>query len=142
MGRYEFWTHGVDTVVEFPNKTAEVRHAGWGTLIRQAAGTDNWFHIAIPSAKIIDKPLAKMREIHLRAEVNESAQIDLIHFRDDGKLIFSKAVSFTNRVVDEVFQRDDLPIEGAISLCIHVTFLSGSHLGYIIVRSAGGAFLT
>ena len=141
MVTYEFWTHGVDTVVEFPNRAAEVRHAGWGTLIRQAAGTDNWFHIAIPSAKIINNP-AKMREIRLRAEVNECARIDLIHFRDDGKLIFSKAVSFTNGIVDEVFQSDDLPIEGGISLCIHVTFLSGSCLGHIMVRSAGGAFLT
>ena len=142
MARYEFWTHGVDTVIEFPNRTAEVRHAGWGTLVRQAACTDNWFHIAIPSAKIINNALAKMREIRLRAEVNEAARIDLIHLRDDEKLVFSQAVSLTNQMVDEVFQRADLPIEGGISLCIHVTFLSGSRLGYIMIRSAGGAFLT
>ena len=142
MTRYEFWAHGVETVVEFPDRTAEVRHAGWGTLIRQAAGTDNWFHIAIPSAKIIDNSVTKMCEIRLRAEVNENAQIDLIHFRDDGKLIFSQAVNFMNQNVDEVFPSDDLPIEGGISLCIHVRFLSGSRLGYIIVKSAGGAFLT
>lgn len=141
MARYEFWTHGAATIVEYPERTTEILHTGWGTRVRQAAGTDNWFHIAIPSAKIIDSDNARMRAIRLRAEVNENARIDIIHFRDDDKLVWGKAVSFTDRVVDEVFQRADLPISGGIALCVHVSFLTGSPIGQIVFRGAGGAFL-
>lgn len=142
MARHEYWTHGVDTIVEFPDRATEIRHAGWGTRVRQAANTDNWFHIALPSAKVINTKNAIMREVHLRAEVNENARVDLIHFRNDGNLVFSKDVSFTDRAIDQVFQRADLPLEGALTLCVHVTFLTGAPIGQVIIRSAGAAFLT
>lgn len=142
MARHEYWTHGVDTIVEFPDRATEILHAGWGTRVRQAANTDNWFHIALPSAKIINSETAIMREIRLRAEVNENARVDLIHFRDDGKRVFSQAVSFTDRTIDHVFQRADLPIEGGLTLCIHIAFLTGTPIGQVIFRSAGAAFLT
>lgn len=142
MARYELWTHGVNTIVEYPDRTTEIRHAGWGTLVRQAAKSDNWFHIPVPSAKIINSRSAIMREIRVRADVNENARIDLIHFRDDGDLVFAKSVSFTDRSVDEVFQRADLLIKGGVTLCVHITFLTGCPTGTVIFRSAGAAFLT
>ncbi len=142
MARHEYWTHGVDTIVEFPNRAAEIRHAGWGTRIRQAENTDNWFHIALPSAKVINNKSAIMREVRLRAEVNENARLDLIHFRDDGRLVFSKEVSFTDTTIDQVFQRADLPLEGGLTMCVHIAFLTGAPLGQVIFRSAGAAFLT
>jgi hypothetical protein len=142
MARYEFWTHGVNTAVEFPSRAAEIRRAGWGTLVRQPANTDNWFHIALPTAKVVNNESALMREIHLKAEVNENARIDMIHCRDDGKLAFSRAVSFTDRVVDQVFQSADFPMSGGLALCIHIDFLTGTPMGQVIFRSAGAAFLT
>ena len=142
MARHEYWTHGVDTIVEFPDRATEIRHAGWGTRVRQAAHTDNWLHIALPSGKVIHSEDAIMREVRLRAEVNDIASVDLIQFRDDEKLVFSKEVSFTDRPIDQVFQRADLPLEGALTLCVHVTFLTGAPIGQVIVRSAGAAFLT
>jgi hypothetical protein len=141
MARHELWTHGVNTIVEFPSRTTEIRHAGWGTLVSQVQNTDNWFHIPMPSLKMIDNKNAIMREIRLKAEVNENARVDLVHIREDRALIFSRVVSFTDTAIDEVFQRADFPIQGGVTLCIHISFLTGSPIGTAIFRSAGAAFL-
>jgi hypothetical protein len=139
---YEFWTHGVNTIVEFPSRATEIRHAGWGTLVRQAANTDNWFHIALPSPRIImDDEHVFIREIRLRAEVNENARVDYIHSRRDGELFFSQEVMFTDRTIDEVFQVDpNRPVQGGITLAIHIMFLTGTPIGQAIFRSAGALF--
>lgn len=141
MARYDFWTHGVDTVVESPAHTTEIRHAGWGTLVRQQANTENWFHIPIPTPTVLeDDSSVSLQYIRLRAEVNENATIDLVHFRDDGRLIHSEAVSLTNRIVDQRFDNPNREIEGGLTMCIHVRFLTGTPLGQVIFRGAGARF--
>ena len=112
MARYEFWTHGVNVQIEYPDKIvamtgderSEPRRSGWGTLVHQKEDTTNWFHFAIPTPAIINNQEATLRFIRLRAEINETARIDTIHFRHDNRVIFSKEVKITNCSVDETFQ--------------------------------------
>ena len=138
MARYELWTHGVDVVVEFPGVPAEVRRAGWGTLVKQAQNTVNWFHFALPSASVIDSSDAFIRAVRLRADVNENARVDILHFRADGKSpILARAVSFTDRTIDETFQTADTPFTGGLVLSVHVSFLTGQPVGAVTFRSAG-----
>jgi hypothetical protein len=143
MARYEFWTHGAYVAVEFPSRALEIRRAGWGTLIRQAANSVNWFHIALPTPSIIDGDDVRVREARLRASVNENARVDLIHYRTDGNpLILSRSVMLTDREINEAFQGPDTVMNGGLTLSVHVAFLTGTPDGTVIFRAAGATFLT
>jgi hypothetical protein len=148
MARYELWTHGVNVKIEYPDRIvgmagderAEPRRSGWGTLVHQKKNTTNWFHFAIPTPVIIDNQEAELRFIRLRAEINENARIDMIHFRHDNRIIYSQEVNITNSSVDETFQSPRTVIRRGVALCIHVSFLSGDTRGMVIFKGAGGAF--
>jgi hypothetical protein len=140
VGRQEFWTHGVDATVEYPARAQEIRHAGFGTVVKQSAGTENWIHIAVPSAAGGDED-AFLRAMRLRATVNENARIDRIHVELDGSLISSRTVSLTDREIDETYQTADTPVTGGLVLCVHVAFLTGTPIGTITLRSAGATIL-
>ncbi len=143
MARHELWTHGASTVVEFPASTIAVRHAGWGTQVTQAAGTANWFHLAIPAITTFDGDDTAVREVRLRATVNENARIDMLHCRvDGGPVFFSRSVSFTDRVVDVAFQTSDTRLGGGLVMSVHVTFLSGQPVGSVTFNGAGAVVLS
>ena len=78
--------------------------------------------------------------IQLRAEINENAQIDLIHFRDDNRIIFSQTVNITNCRVDETFMCPKTVIKGGLAFCARVNFLPGDSKGMVIFLGAGGTF--
>lgn len=148
MAQYEFWTHGVNVQIEYPGRiagrteddVAEPRRSGWGTLIYQKENTTNWFHFAIPTPVIINNQEATLRFIRLRAEINETARIDMIHFRHDNRIILSREVNITNCSVDETIQSPKTIIRRSLALCIHISFLSGDTRGMVIFKGAGGAF--
>lgn len=143
MARCEYWTHGVETVVEFPKYAIEIRHAGWGTRIRQLPDTTNWLHLALPSANAMDGERVFIREARLRAKVNENCRIDTIHLRmDGGRPILSRTVSLTDRTIDEEFQIPDTRFSGGgLVVSIHVQFLTGEPLGEIVLQSGGVTLL-
>jgi hypothetical protein len=148
MAHYEFWTHGVNVQIEYPHRiagrteeeVAEPRRSGWGTLVYQKENTTNWFHFAIPTPVIIDNKEATLRFIRFRAEINETARIDMIHFRHDNRIILSREVNITNRSVDETIQSPKTIIRRSLALCVHISFLSGNTRGMVIFKGAGGAF--
>ena len=149
MARYEFWTHGVNVQIEYPDnivgitgdERAEPRRSGWGTLVHQKENTTNWFHFSIPTPALINNKEATLRFIRLRAEINETARIDTIHFRHDNRVIFTKEVNITNCSVDETFQSSGTVIRRGLALCVHVSFLPGDTRGMVIFKGAGGGFV-
>ena len=148
MSKYEFWTHGVDIQIEYLDRIAgetgddraEPRRSGWGTLVYQKENTTNWFHFAIPSPVIINNQEANLLFIRLRAEINEYARIDMIHFRHDNRILFSQEINITNGSVDETFPIPETIIRRGLALCIHVSFLPGDTRGMVIFKGAGVAF--
>ena len=148
MAQYEFWTHGVNVQIEYPDRiagrteeeAAEPRRSGWGTLVYQKENTTNWFHFAIPTPVIMNNQEANLRFIRLRAEINETARIDMIHFRHDNRIILSREVNISNRSVDETIQSPKTLIRRSLALCVHISFLSGDTRGMVIFKGAGGAF--
>ena len=148
MSQYKFWTHGVDIQIEYLDRIVgetgderlAPRRSGWGTLVYQKENTTNWFHFAIPTPVIIDNQEAELRFIRLRAEINENARIETIHFRHDNRIIYSQEVNITNRSVDETFQSPRTVIRRGLALCIHISFLPGDTRGMVIFKGAGGAF--
>jgi hypothetical protein len=149
MARYEFWTHGVNVQIEYPDsivgitgdERAEPRRSGWGTLVYQKENTANWFHFAIPTPALINNQEVTLRFIRLRAEINETARIDTIHFRHDNRVIFTKEVNITNCSVDETFQSSGAIIRRGLALCVHISFLPGDTRGMVIFKGAGAGFV-
>lgn len=143
MARHELWTHGAGTVVEIPGSTTSVRHVGWGTQVTQAANTANWFHLVIPAITTFDGNDTAVRQVRLRATVNENARIDTLHCRvDGGPVFFSRSVSFTDRIVNEAFQTNDTRLGGGLVMSVHVTFLSGQPIGSVTFNGAGAVVLS
>lgn len=142
----DFWTHGVATILEHPERAKLRAHTGMGTIVEQDAGTDGWFHIPIPTPCILDKGRTCVRYFALAAKVNANATIDRLHLRRGADLVFTKRVAFTNTEVNEVFDNPDVSTasgasSGAgITLCVHVVFLDGTQRGQVKFYGAGAAF--
>lgn len=83
---------------------------------------------------------ASLLFIQLRAEINETAQIDLIHFRDDNRIIFSQKADITNCKIEDTFMCPRTVIKGGLALCVRVKFLPGDSRGMVIFLGAGGTF--
>jgi hypothetical protein len=148
MVQYELWTHGVNVQIEYPDRIvgrpddehAKPRRSGWGTVVCQEKNTSNWFHFAIPTPVMINNQNSFLKFIRLRAEINENARIDTIHFRQDNRIILSQDVNITNCSVDETFHSPKTAIQLSLALCVHVSFLSGDSRGMVIFKGAGAAF--
>jgi hypothetical protein len=170
MRGYNFWTHGVGTIVEFPARASRILHAGWGSLIEQPESRpgeeNNWFHLPlhkpswIPVTHWIEESATLARSTHtsvsratlagvtLKASLNENANIRELHVRAGGTLIHSQSVDLRGPTIDhEIDLRDPvrrtLPAVGdeGLALCVRVVFLSGTPTGQVIFRGAGAYYI-
>ncbi len=158
---HTFWTHGVMTIPEFPERVAELRHAGWGTRVRQRADAltgfdNNWFHIPIATPTMIDSDEeVGLLSVRVLAYANKNACIKEIHVRDwrEPAVYYKKAVDWRGPEINQVVSisgewPDVLLAAGAaphevdfgIVVCLRVEFQSGDPLGEIVFRGAGAQF--
>jgi len=148
MPRYEFWVHGVDVQIEYPENIvgptgdgpAHPRRSGWGMLVYQKANTSNWFHFAIPTPTLVLDQEVNLSYIGLRAEINETARIDTIHVRHGNHILLTQAVDISNGSVDETFPCPKTSIRDGVALCVHISFLPGDARGMVIFKGAGAFF--
>jgi len=156
MSRYDLWTHGVNTVVEFPDRAVDIRHAGWGTLVEQEAGgpSDNWFHIPLPTPTVLDSDTeVALVNVAIRADANENARIRQIDVRELGDLVHRADVDLAGPNIQHTLHiggEFNAPllasgaaprqINFALAVCMRVDFLTGVPTGRIIFRGAGARF--
>jgi hypothetical protein len=144
--RFDFWTHGVATILESPQLARRVEHKGnIGTAVEQSASTSAWFHIPITTPTVLeDDTSIYLRRFGLKATVNDNAKIDHLHLRSGTNLVWSREVSYVGRVVDETYDiTPDIHTGGSragLVLCVHVQFLSGEPRGRVEFHGAGGHF--
>lgn len=146
--RYDYWTHGVATILESPQLAKLVMHRGdLGTVVEQDANTSGWFHIPIPTPSVLSgDTTTSFLYFALVANVNDNAKVDLIHVRRGKDLIFSQNVSFVGAKINQVFDNPDVSTStgassgAGITLCVHVQFLSGTPRGRVEFNGAGAAF--
>lgn len=144
--RFDFWTHGVTTILESPELARRVEHKGnIGTAVEQEANTRAWFHIPITTPTALeDDDSIYLRRFGLKATVNENAMIDKLHLRSGTDLVWNRAVSYVGRVLDETFDvAPDIHTGGpkaGLVLCVHVQFLTGEPRGRVEFHGAGGHF--
>ncbi len=82
--RHEFWTHGVNVVAQHTSHLTN-EHRGlfmmplsWGTVVSQDSGTDNWFHLPIPTPTHLDDWNSWNQHGLLRVKIPSHAEIDKI----------------------------------------------------------------
>ena len=138
---WDFWTHGVAAVVEFPNQAAEIRHNTFGTEVRQRENTENWLHLALPSPVIADNKDVFLIYVFLRGVTNENARVDFITVEEDKRVLFQKTVSFTDEAFNEKIRVNltgPAPdLRSGITFSIRVKFLSGLPIGAVVLGGAG-----
>jgi hypothetical protein len=146
--RYDYWTHGIATILESPGQAQLVQHrSDIGTAVEQGANTSGWFHLPIPTPSVLaDDSTTNFLFFALVATVNENAKLDLIHVRRGKDLIFSKNVSFVSTTINQVFDTPDVSTSAGatsgagITLSVHVQFLTGTPRGRVEFHGAGAAF--
>lgn len=148
-----YWTHGVDTAVEFPERCSLIRHAGWGTLIREPETTaspgDNdvgsWFHIAVPTLTRLRKDNEiVLGDFTIGVSLNENAELNLVHVRHGWELLHSYEVRRSNGTF---WERIDVPgldereVNMGLAVCMRVRFLSGTPEGEAVFYGAAANFV-
>lgn len=154
MSRYDYWIHGVSTFVEDPVPVTLMVHAGYGTLVQQPAGTDNWFHIPLPSPTILDddSEVAVVR-VAFNARVNENACIKAVElWMNDERISGGAPVEWSGEhLYQELWVGDEWPAgsaapprikhaDGGLSLRFRVEFRDGAIPGQITFQGAGAQF--
>lgn len=138
-----FWSPGVSTLIEFPERVSFQRRFGWGLEVEQRADSiedqNNWFHIPLPcesrthyrGGQTVDAFMLHMR-------VNENARVAELHLRDGPQVIADLDVNFVDQTIDREFRGPPSPSHwvafgansAGLTLCIRVEFLSGSPRGH------------
>ena len=145
--RHDYWTHGVATILEFPERATFVAHNGFGTTVEQNANTSAWFHIPISTPSYLaGDSTTYLYFLTLAAKVNASAKVDLIHVRRGKDLLFEEAVSFVDRNINHSINTPDPSTSmgassgSGVTLCVRVQFLPGVTKGRVEFYGAGAAF--
>jgi hypothetical protein len=148
---YSFWTHGVNTIVQYQPKGIQITHSGGGTDVKMSANstTENYLHIPIPTPTALalssifpsEPPLVTCVTGHLRATVNNNVLIKSVQFLVDGVSKFSSgSISVSGPKVDEIVDCNDFVVQGGLVLSLTVDFLPGTPSGMITILGAGATF--
>jgi len=60
------WIHGHSMQIEYPDRIASQRRAGYSINVEGKPGTSNWFHFAIPTPVIINDTRLRIDSVMLR----------------------------------------------------------------------------
>jgi hypothetical protein len=169
MKGFHFWTHGVNTIAEFPERASRIVHTGLGTIVEQAEShpdqENNWFHLPLHAPSWIPVQhwthladgthlseghggveTAQLVGARLKAVLNENAHIRQLHIRAGDQLIQSESVDLRGPAVDHEITLSN-PVAGfhhtlfnGVVLCVRVVFLSGTPRGKVRFLGAGAYY--
>lgn len=169
MQGFNFWTHGVTTIVEFPERASRIVHTGLGTVVEQAESRpdqeNNWFHLPLHAPSWIPVEQwtkradgwyhsesrckvenAQLVGVRMKASLNENAHIREFHIRAGDQLIQSESVDLRGPAVDYEIDISN-PVFGylhtqcnGVVLCVRVVFLSGTPRGRVQFLGAGAYY--
>jgi len=148
---YSFWTHGVNTIVQYQPNGIQIAHTGGGTDVKMSTNstTENVLHIPIPTPTALELnsiypetvPFVTCVTGHLRATVNDNVLIKSVQFLVDGVSKFSSpSISVSGPKVDQIVDCNDFVVTGGLVLSLIVDFLPGTPSGMITILGAGATF--
>ncbi|MCI0470328.1 MAG: hypothetical protein L0Y73_01570 [Candidatus Aminicenantes bacterium] len=159
-----FWTHGVDTIIEYPERAQRIQHAGWGTLVEQYSGDgDNWFHFPLHSPTQVTayassssrreyvSRTALLGGARFKARLNNNARIIELHVRAGEQIVRANLVNIPGardvdewidvRTPDGLSHRLYLVEQVGLVLCVRVEFSGIDSVGQVIFFGAGAYYL-
>lgn len=136
------WLHGHAMEVEFPDRIARQQRAGFYYRVEGRPGTDNWFHLAIPTPVIVNTQRLKVGQAMLRYRTAAGAILTAVHVYD-GETRIARVTGLSNRPENWVFERHDVPgdpeVRWGVGISINVRFPSAG--ARIEMASAGVDFV-
>lgn len=139
---HAMWVHGHSMQIEYLDRIDSVQRAGGYIRVEGKSNSSNWFHLAIPTAVIVDGNRLRIGSVMLRFRTS-GATVTKVHVYDGGNKIASQDGLSLNPS-DWAFERFDVPSEPEILWGLGISFKgefgSGSRRR-IEVSSAGGDFL-
>ena len=137
--RYDYWIHGVSTMVEDAERATDIIHFGSGTTVRQPANTDNWFHIAVPTPTIIDdEEKVGLRVVAFHAKA-ENADITEWHLYMGKDLVGTRQENWTGEIY-QAWEVGNWALSGPLNLCFRVAFHDSTPQATFTFQGAGAGF--
>lgn len=139
---HAMWIHGHSIRVEYPDRMDNTHRMGYYVRLDGQANTSNWFHLAIPTAVIVEGNRLRIDSVLLRFR-SSGATVTNVHVYDgENKIASHDGLSLNPG--DFASDRFDVPGEPEIRWGLGISFRgefgSGSRRR-IEVSSAGGDFL-
>jgi hypothetical protein len=137
------WVHGVVAIVgNKVDDATERKQSDEGTIIKQPANTENWFHFPITLQTLPGDPQqAGSIAVLLDVFVGESVVIDKIHLRQNQlPLIERNDLSINGGERKETIEQRCVIARGALCVSVHAKFLPNVPVGTLIFRAVGIKF--
>lgn len=149
---YQFWTHGVNVVPqETPHLTGHqndifMMPLSWGTVIRQASGTENWFHLPIPTPTHLDDWKSWNQHAFLRVKIGSQAEINKVQIWADTSDTGMREIFATTFAPNEQLDfdiNDHIEALGPLVISVRVKFDDGGsdEDRMVIFKGAGASFV-
>jgi uncharacterized protein DUF6623 len=151
MALYSNWTHGNSLTVESPDNLDSMRYRGWGPDVFVTAGQNSWFHIPIPTPRVVNDITARLLRVYLlfRCEEGEG-EIRNVHIYDGSFVVqeFNDLhLAGHHRTQPDGENTFPLDAPHVVERGIGVTFFFQAAIGfeatiqpYLTVAAAGGDF--
>lgn len=134
-----FWTHGINVVPELTpfgtntNNDLFLRPTGFGTFVRQGAGTQNWFHLGITTPSRLDSDAIYIRRLILRVDEGREAIVDAVNVHEarpnaqgSPRIASNLHLNAERRQFEYTYDIRDSRISGPVVLSVRVMFNEGS----------------
>lgn len=135
------WIHGHSTRVEYPDRMTSTVRKGSHIQLNGESGSENWFHIAVPTAVIVDGNRLCVDSVMLRFRTN-GATITAVHVYDGANRIATHN-GLSLQPANWAFERFDVPGTPSIRWGLGISFkveYGGGRTRRVDVSSAGGDF--
>ncbi|MCU0915455.1 MAG: hypothetical protein MUC88_12950 [Planctomycetes bacterium] len=109
---HAMWTHGHSMQIEYPERIAAMRRAGFSINVEPKSSTINWFHFAIPTPVIVDDVRLRANQVMLRFKTySVDAWVRDVHVYDGERLIAAhNNVNLSKDHLFEIFVVPDTPL--------------------------------
>ncbi len=110
---HAMWIHGHSIQIEYPDRISKIWRAGFFAHIEGKAGTNNWFHFAIPTPVIVDSRRLRVGSVLLVFRTKSAdAAVNSIHVYDgDRKIVEYNGLNLTGELG---MRRFDVPAHPSV----------------------------
>lgn len=156
-----YWTHGVNTIAEFPDRCISIRKTGYGTIVTQGEDIgdvhNNWFHTPLHTVIGINDQFSRVEKVKFHIKLNEFVSLKEMHVRYGHELMYGEEYTKNKK---EIYKELDLgkevdgivnypslsgigpeKLQSGLVLALRFEFEDGPMPGEIIFYGAGLSYI-